>query len=69
MANKYSGNILISPISAKLAMIYLYEGAQGKTAQELSNALHLPINRAVTREKFTNILNSLQVSFPSLKLI
>lgn len=62
MAKKYSGNMLISPISAKLAMIYLYEGAQGQTAQELSNAMHLPINRAVTRDKFTYILNSLQAS-------
>ncbi|XP_033208177.1 uncharacterized protein LOC117167393 isoform X2 [Belonocnema kinseyi] len=68
MAKKYSGNMLVSPISAKLAMIYLYEGAQGQTAQELSNAMHLPISRAVTRDKFTYILNSLQAKNPDYSL-
>ncbi|XP_043481422.1 uncharacterized protein LOC122510672 [Leptopilina heterotoma] len=68
MSKKNPGNMLISPISTKLALIYLYEGAQGKTAQELATALHLPINRAVTRDKFTTILQSLQAKNPDYTL-
>lgn len=68
ISKKTPGNMLISPISTKLALIYLYEGAQGKTAQELATALHLPINRAVTRDKFSNILQSLQAKNPEYTL-
>ncbi|XP_051162786.1 uncharacterized protein LOC127282533 [Leptopilina boulardi] len=68
ISKKTPGNMLISPISTKLALIYLYEGAQGKTAQELATGLHLPINRAVTRDKFTSILQSLQTKNPDYTL-
>ncbi|KAL0100192.1 hypothetical protein PUN28_019549 [Cardiocondyla obscurior] len=54
------GNILLSPISIKLALVLLYEGAQDQTAIELSRVMQLPISQLATREKFNNILKSLQ---------
>jgi len=57
------GNVLLSPISIKLALVLLYEGAQDQTAYELAGAMQLPINLVATREKFNNILNSLQVNY------
>ncbi|KAK0096551.1 hypothetical protein PV326_005172 [Microctonus aethiopoides] len=60
MARKYHENILISPISLKLALVLLYEGAQDQTAHELAGVLHLPIGQLETRNKFSGILRSLQ---------
>ncbi|XP_011685298.1 PREDICTED: heparin cofactor 2-like isoform X2 [Wasmannia auropunctata] len=55
-----SGNVLLSPISIKLALVLLYEGAQDQTAHELAGAMPLPVSMLATREKFSNILTSLQ---------
>lgn len=55
-----AGNVLLSPISIKLALVLLYEGAQGQTAHELANALNLPLSVPGTREIFNNVLKSLQ---------
>jgi len=57
------GNVLLSPISIKLALVLLYEGAQDQTAHELARAMQLPINPVATRDKFNNILKSLQVNY------
>ena len=65
MLNKYSGNLLISPISVKLALVLLYEGAQDNTARELANVMHLPVGRWDNRDKFKLILQSLRVILPS----
>lgn len=61
MANKYEGNFLISPLSAKCALILLYEGAQDETANQLASVMNLPAGRWDTREKFRVILRSLKV--------
>ncbi|XP_015514612.1 uncharacterized protein LOC107220504 [Neodiprion lecontei] len=60
LAAKYPSNMLISPISVKLALVLLYEGAQGQTAHELAGALELPNGREATRDRFSTILRSLQ---------
>ncbi|XP_012064085.1 PREDICTED: uncharacterized protein LOC105627412 [Atta cephalotes] len=54
------GNILLSPISIKLALVLLYEGAQDQTAYELAGAMQLPVSSPAIREKFNNIVKSLQ---------
>ncbi|XP_011879335.1 PREDICTED: uncharacterized protein LOC105568344 [Vollenhovia emeryi] len=54
------GNVLLSPISIKLALVLLYEGAQDQTAHELAGVMQLPVSPLATREKFNNILRSLQ---------
>ncbi|XP_074098921.1 uncharacterized protein LOC141527388 isoform X2 [Cotesia typhae] len=60
IANKYRGNVLISPVSLKLALVLLFEGAQDQTAYELAGALQLPANEWNVRDKFSPILRSLQ---------
>ncbi|CAK9799548.1 Serine protease inhibitor 2 [Anthophora plagiata] len=59
-SKQYSGNVLLSPISLKIALVLLYEGAQQKTGQELAEALQLPATPAATREKFSTILRSFE---------
>lgn len=61
MSKLYTGNLLFSPIALKLALVLVYEGATGQTAQELSNAMQLPNGRPATRTKFSEILASLNV--------
>ncbi|CAL1688366.1 unnamed protein product [Lasius platythorax] len=61
LAKTNAGNVLLSPISIKLALVLLYEGAQDQTARELAEVMQLPLNVLATREKFNNILKSLQV--------
>ncbi|PNF27058.1 Serine protease inhibitor 27A [Cryptotermes secundus] len=54
------GNVVVSPVSIKLVLAMLYEGAAGNTAREMEHALHLPA-RLQTRKKFTTILDSLMM--------
>lgn len=63
------GNVLISPISLKLALVLLYEGAQDETAKELEKAMNLPASRSATREKYSNVLKSLQVRLTTRYLL
>jgi serpin B len=63
LAHKEPGNVVVSPVSIKLLLAMLYEGAAGNTALELEQALHLP-DRLGTRKKFTAILESLMVCDP-----
>ncbi|XP_015190926.1 PREDICTED: uncharacterized protein LOC107074206 [Polistes dominula] len=68
MGKMYEGNILVSPISIKLALVLLYEGAQDHTAQELAGVMQLPISRPAIREKFSEILQSLKMMRPEYEL-
>ncbi|XP_058796225.1 uncharacterized protein LOC131667058 [Phymastichus coffea] len=64
MASHGRGNILISPISLKLALVMLYEGAQEDTARELAKALRLPARAEESRARYTSILRSLEEKSP-----
>ncbi|XP_046669809.1 uncharacterized protein LOC124360326 isoform X2 [Homalodisca vitripennis] len=66
------GNIVISPISLKVVLAMLYEGARGTTAQQIGDALDL-VNTTVarrrnTRDRFSAILTSLQTSEGEYKI-
>lgn len=63
LSKSNGGNVLLSPISIKLALVLLYEGAQDQTAHELAGVMQLPISQLATREKFNDILKSLQVNY------
>ncbi|XP_011310627.1 heparin cofactor 2 isoform X1 [Fopius arisanus] len=60
MTRKYTGNILISPLSLKIALVLIWEGAQEETARELASILQLPGGNYAARNKFSVILRSLQ---------
>ncbi|XP_054005650.1 uncharacterized protein LOC128890802 isoform X1 [Hylaeus anthracinus] len=68
LSKRNSGNVLVSPISLKIAMVLLYEGAQDETANELATVMQLPATRTATREKFSTILRSFMESSPAYKL-
>jgi serpin B len=63
LAAQEPGNMVVSPVSIKLLLAMLYEGAAGNTARELEHALHLP-RRLQSRTKFAAILDSLLVRAP-----
>lgn len=60
ISKKYSKNVILSPISLKIVLVLLDEGAQTETAYELTNILQLSTTRNATRKKFSNILQSSQ---------
>nr|XP_033341228.1 uncharacterized protein LOC117229129 isoform X1 [Megalopta genalis] len=68
MNKKQSGNLLISPISLKIALALLYEGAQDQSALEIAYAMRLPATLTATRDRFTTILRSLRTKSPAYKL-
>ncbi|GLV37693.1 Serpin 27A [Carabus blaptoides fortunei] len=62
LENPEFGNVLVSPLSIKLVLAMLYEGATGATEKELERILQLPVSRQATRDRFQQILSSLQTS-------
>lgn len=68
LSKKQSGNLLLSPISLKLALVLLYEGAQDQSAFEIAQAMQLPATLPATRSRFSNILRSLRANSPYYKL-
>jgi hypothetical protein len=59
--------MVVSPVSIKLVLAMLYEGAAGNTALELEQTLQLPA-RLQGRKKFSAILDSLLVGIPSASI-
>jgi serpin B len=49
------GNMFFSPFSILTALTMTYEGAGGKTAQEMREVLHLPEDKAALRSSFSAI--------------
>nr|ARK19973.1 serpin-like protein [Ampulex compressa] len=64
----FTGNLLVSPISIKLALVLLFEGSQDQTAHELAGVMQLPVSRSGTRDRFTTILRSLKSPPPGCTL-
>ncbi|KDR09408.1 serine protease inhibitor 27A-like [Zootermopsis nevadensis] len=67
MAHEETGNMVVSPVSIKLLLAMLYEGAAGNTALQLGQALNLP-QRLESRKKFTAVLDSLLTKKPEYLL-
>ncbi|XP_017889133.1 uncharacterized protein LOC108630369 [Ceratina calcarata] len=67
-SKKYSGNLLISPISLKFALLLLYEGAVDESAYQIAVAMQLPATRSATRDRFSSILRSVQAYSPDYTL-
>lgn len=51
------GNLFFSPYSIEAALAMTYEGARGKTLEEMNKVLRLPKDREAVRETFTQIGN------------
>ncbi|MGC8979739.1 serpin family protein [Caldisericum sp.] len=50
-------NIFFSPFSISSAIAMVYEGAKGKTAEEIRSVFHFPSDNTVLRESYQNIFN------------
>jgi len=53
------GNLFFSPYSISSALSMTYEGARGKTAEEMQAVLHLPNDKNQIQSDFKNIYNEL----------
>ncbi|ASJ03408.1 hypothetical protein A3L09_09125 [Thermococcus profundus] len=56
---KKDGNVFFSPFSVETALAMLYEGARGRTAEEIANVLHLPEDRKERLNSFSFLMHSL----------
>nr|XP_018899388.1 PREDICTED: uncharacterized protein LOC109031973 isoform X2 [Bemisia tabaci] len=62
-------NVLISPISLKLLLAILYEGAGGATAKEIEGVLQVsPQEKGELRKRFSHILGELHEESPDYTL-
>lgn len=53
------GNLFFSPYSISSALSMTYEGARGKTAEEMQNILHLPNDKEKIRSDFMGIYSEI----------
>ncbi|ODS41217.1 MAG: hypothetical protein A7315_06850 [Candidatus Altiarchaeales archaeon WOR_SM1_79] len=53
------GNIFFSPYSISTALVMTYEGARGKTAEEMQSVLHFPENDNTRRTGFEELRNQI----------
>lgn len=53
------GNIFFSPYSISSALVMAYEGAKGKTAEEIEAVFHFPQDDTLRRESFLRIYNQI----------
>jgi len=56
------GNVLFSPWSLESALSMTYEGARGRTAEEMQSVLHVPEDADVRRPAFARLMNLLNPS-------
>jgi serine protease inhibitor len=63
----YSGNIVLSPVSAKLALAMAYNGASGRTAEAMARVLDLEgMSLEEANEQLHNLMTSLEQADPSV---
>lgn len=65
---KDEGNLFFSPYSIATAMAMVYEGARGKTADEIRDTFYFPTDNGVRRASFAAIYNQLNATNAEYKL-
>ncbi|RLG70423.1 MAG: serpin family protein, partial [Candidatus Iainarchaeum archaeon] len=66
--SKNDENIFFSPYSIFVALSMTYEGAKGKTAEEMEKVLHLPADKNLRRANFAKIINEINKPNKKCKL-
>jgi len=66
--NKDGENVFFSPYSISTALAMTYEGARGKTAEEMQSVLHFPKDDVSRRSSFARIYNELNKKDKEYKL-
>jgi serpin B len=62
------GNMFFSPYSISSALAMTYEGANGRTAEEMQAVLHLPTDKELIHSGFANINNEINKENAQYKL-
>ncbi|GLG98767.1 Alaserpin, partial [Gryllus bimaculatus] len=57
--SKEAGNVVVSPLSAAMVLALTWIGANGRTAQQLGDVLHLPLSRERVATGFRMLMGSL----------
>ena len=63
------GNIFYSPYSISSVLAMTYEGARGKTAEEMEEVFHFPKNAAIRRDSFAEIQQKINNSENKYKVV
>lgn len=66
--NPENENIFFSPYSISVALTMTYEGAKGKTAEEMQSVLHIPEDNDMRRPNFAAIYNGINKNDKEYKL-
>lgn len=53
-------NVLISPISLKVVLGLLYEGASGATEREFQTVLNFPLDKRINRQRYRSFVDDLR---------
>jgi len=67
-SRKKEGNIFFSPYSISTALAMTYEGARGKTAEEIQSVFHFPSDGNIRKPAFAAIHNQLNPAHAKYKL-
>ncbi|MBW2988600.1 serpin family protein [Candidatus Woesearchaeota archaeon] len=65
----HEGNIFFSPYSVFTALSMTYEGARGKTAEEMQTVLHIPRDANSRRAAIASLYNTINKDAKSYKLL
>ena len=65
---KNEGNVFFSPYSISTALAMTYEGARGKTAEEMQSVFHFPTDSSLRKSSFAAIHNQLNKPDAKYKL-
>lgn len=59
--SKTNQNLFFSPLSISTALAMVYEGAKGETEKQMSQILHLNLNRQILHSQYNELLASFEV--------
>lgn len=68
LKSRVNGNIFFSPLSISSAFAMLYEGAKGKTAQEMRSVFYFPDDHSLRQNEYASIFHEINKKDKAYKL-
>ena len=69
MVRHNPGNLIISPLSASIALAMAACGARGNTEAQFRNVLHLPTSESVVTSGYQSLIDNLNVGISANQLL